>query len=157
VNDGMFRFWYRFIPQNIDRINNGRGEGVYENIKSHISDFMGEVFEDICKQYLWKLNREGKLEFAFAEKWWGTNPQKRQQSEIDIIAYDEKKAIFCECKWRNELVNESIITELIEKSAMFSFPVKEYMIFSKSGFEEECINKYSNSHNVKLISFDDMI
>jgi len=157
LNDGMFRFWYRFIPQNIDRINNGRGEGVYENIKSHISDFMGEVFEDICKQYLWKLNREGKLEFAFAEKWWGTNPQKRQQSEIDIIAYDEKKAIFCECKWRNELVNESIITELIEKSAMFSFPVKEYMIFSKSGFEEECINKYSNSHIVKLISFDDMI
>lgn len=157
LNDGMFRFWYRFVPKNIDRINNGRSEAVYSSIRESIPDFMGEVFENICVQYLWRQNVAGDIDFDFAERWWGTNPVLKQQSEIDIIAYDDKHAIFCECKWRNEPVKESVVKSLIEKAAMFHFPVKQYMIFSKSGFTAECEKNYGNNKDIALVSFEDMI
>lgn len=51
----MFRFWYRFIPENISIISRGASDLAYNRIKPCISDYMGEVFEEICKQYLWSL------------------------------------------------------------------------------------------------------
>jgi len=46
----MFRFWYRFIPDNLATINRGFSDVVYQKIASQISSFMGGVFEEICKQ-----------------------------------------------------------------------------------------------------------
>ena len=156
LDDGMFRFWFRFVAPNVDRINKGQGDIVYQNIESQISDFMGQVFEEICKQYLWKLNLAGELAFENAERWWGTDPRYKRQEEIDIIAYNDEKLIFCECKWRNEKVSIRILNELIEKSEMFSGKQKTYMMFSKSGYTEECI-KQADEKSVKLISMDTII
>lgn len=65
---------------------------------------MGSVFEDICKQYLWKLLLEGKapVEFSDLGRWWGTNPKTKQQEEMDTMGTDKDTALFAECKWTNE-------------------------------------------------------
>ena len=43
--DNLFRFWYRFVPQNIVAINSGRITSCYENVvKKNLSDYMGLVF-----------------------------------------------------------------------------------------------------------------
>ena len=154
--DGMFRFWFRFVAPNVDRINKDQGEIVYRNIEAQISDFMGQVFEEISKQYLWKLNLAGDVDFATAERWWGTNPHHKRQEEIDIIAYDDGKMIFCECKWRNEKVAKSILDNLIEKAEMFYGKEKSYMVFSKSGFTDECL-KLQDADEISLISLNDML
>lgn len=156
VEDNMFRFWYRFIPQNISLILTGALDKVYKRIESQIPSFMGEVFEEICKQYIWKMNVEDKTEFLFSKagRWWGTNPIKKSEEEIDIIAFDDDSAIFCECKWTNIKVASKVLDSLIEKSLMFNFKNKYYYIFSKSGFSN--MDKKLNN-NVKLIEFKDMI
>lgn len=156
IKDNMFRFWYRFVPQNVSQINSGAGERVYDGIERHISHYMGEVFEEICKQYMWKENIAERLPFYFrdAGRWWGTNPIKKSEQEIDIIAYDETQAIFCECKWTNEPVSNSILDGLIEKSMIFNYREKYYFLFSKSGYTKECIK--NAGRNVKLIDFKDM-
>ena len=41
VSDQMFRFWYKFVPQNIGLIQNDMAEMAYERIKPHVSDYMG--------------------------------------------------------------------------------------------------------------------
>ena len=156
LDDGMFRFWFRFVAPNVDRINKEQGDIVYKNIEPQISDFMGQVFEEICKQYLWKLNLAGEIDFASAERWWGTNPQHKRQEEIDIIAYNEGKMIFCECKWRNEKVSKSIVDNLIEKAEMFYGKEKSHVVFSKSGFTEECL-KQQDGDRIRLISLRDMM
>jgi len=155
--DNMFRFWYRFVPQNISQIQSGTGEKVYDSIQPQISNYMGEVFEEICKQYLWRENLAERLPFYFrdAGRWWGTNPTSKNQQEIDIIAFDDTSAIFCECKWTSEPVRKSVIEALIEKSQMFSYEVKFYYIFSKSGFADNCVK--SAEENVRLIEFKDMV
>ncbi|MCL1982518.1 MAG: ATP-binding protein [Clostridiales bacterium] len=154
--DNMFRFWYRFVPQYISQIQSHAGKKVYDSVAPHISTYMGEVFEDICKQYLWRENLAERLPFYFrdAGRWWGTNPRKKQEEEIDIIAIDDSQAIFCECKWRNEAVGRTVLDGLIEKSQMFNYRVKYYILFSKSGFTDEC--KAAASEYVRLVDFREM-
>lgn len=52
---------------------------------------MGSVFEEICRQYLWKLLLEEKcaISFCYLGRWWGTDPKRGTQEEIDIIGTDK--------------------------------------------------------------------
>jgi len=155
LNDGMFRFWYRFVYENISRIQLGLGEQVYEDVKPQISDFMGEVFEQMCKDYMWKA----ELPFSVSNigRWWGNNPLKKCEQEIDLIASNnsKSKAVFCECKWRNKKVYAEDIDELINKTEMFNFSEKYYYIFSKSGFTDSARKK--ESRTLSLVEFKDML
>ncbi|GHU41801.1 hypothetical protein FACS1894111_04670 [Clostridia bacterium] len=73
-----------------------------------------------------------------------------------MLAYSKDKthAIFCECKWTNAKMSESIIDVLIEKSEMFGYEKNYYYLFSKSGFTSATQKK--SSDNIRLIAFDDM-
>ena len=48
IDDNLFRFWYRFIPDSIASINRGLTDSVYKRIYPNINGYMGVVFEDIC-------------------------------------------------------------------------------------------------------------
>lgn len=37
----------------------------YKRIEPHLLDYMGKVFENICRQYLWNLLLSGKCPVAF--------------------------------------------------------------------------------------------
>lgn len=157
VEDNLFRFWYRFIPKNISALQNGMTDIVYNKISEQFEQYMGYVFEEICKQYLWIRNKRNSLPFIFTDlgRWWGTNSKTKTQEEIDIIASDEDKAIFCECKWRNEPAGTDILTKLKERSSLLHYSSCFFIIFSKSGFTDECI-KAAEDSNVQLISFSQM-
>ena len=81
IEDNMFRFWYRFVPENNSIIARGAVELAYRRIEPHLSDYMGHIFEDICSQYLWALLLKGKSPVDFSElgRWWGTDPRTRSQ------------------------------------------------------------------------------
>ena len=157
LNDGMFRFWYKFVYDNISEINMRQGKAIYNEIEAQVSDFMGETFEDICKQYLWQENIAGRLPFRFKDcgRWWGANPVKKEESEIDLLAYAKAdKCLFAECKWTNKKIDNQILDNLIEKASMFDYSDKYYVLFSKSGFKDEVKKKASDK--VILIEFKDM-
>jgi hypothetical protein len=115
---------------------------------------MGEVFESICMEYLWKENLP--INTSTIGRWWGNNPLKKTEQEIDLIAVNSSntKIIFCECKWRNEKMPKSVIDELIDKAAMFNCKTKFYYFFSKSGFTPAALDMAGD--NIKLIKFSDM-
>ena len=159
IEDHMFRFWYRFIPEHTSIISRGATGLAYNRIKPHLSDYMGGVFEDICKQYLWSLLLAGKCVIAFTDigRWWGTNPKTRQQVEIDIMGTDDKNtALFGECKWTNEKVDLGILESLIKKSQLFHCPTKYYYLFAKNGFTKGCMEKAEEMGNVTLVSYGDI-
>lgn len=158
IDDGMFRFWYRFVSENASLIQNGMADRVWKKVSPQISTFMGAEFEEICKQWLWKQNAAGALPFEFTElgRWWGNDPVKKAQAEIDILAViDEHTALFGECKWTNGKVDIGILKSLIERSGLFRYPQKRYILFSKSGFTEGCIVEAKHM-NVVLITLTDL-
>ena len=107
IEDNMFYFWYRFILENSSVIARGAANLVYKRIETQLSDYMGRIFEEICTQYLWKQLLLGNMpiEFISLGRWWGNDPRKRSQTEIDIMGeQDSNSAIFAECKWKNDIV-----------------------------------------------------
>ena len=106
----MFQFCYCFVPDNLALIGQGAKGRVYLRVETQSAAYMGFVFEEISKQYLWQENLRGNLpiDFTDAGRWSGNDPVKKEQTEIDILAdNEENEAIFAECKWRNENVGEA--------------------------------------------------
>ena len=160
LTDSMYLFWYRFVRPNSSSIIRGVGQQIYDTVvRPQLSDFMGAVFEEICKQYLFLPQVYSKLPFPIGEigRWWGNNPKLRCQEEIDIMSVMGKKALFCECKWRNDKVELSVVDKLIERGELFSYHDKYYCIFSKSGFSNEALSATEDDDNLALIDFDSML
>lgn len=121
---------------------------------------MGGVFEEICKQYLWEMNRQSKVAVTFTDlgRWWGNDPKNKCETEIDIIGtVDDKTALFCECKWTNEKVDTSVLNTLAERSKLFNFANVYLYIFAKTCFTKGCIDKAKELGNVELVTFDKMM
>jgi AAA+ ATPase superfamily predicted ATPase len=158
LDDSMFRFWYRFIPDNISLIQHGETDLAFEQIQPLLPAFMGDVFEDICLQYLWELNIAKKTPILFTDagRWWGNNHQKREECEIDIIAANKDDAIFAECKWTNEPVRLDILEKLLERSELFNYKKKFYYIFAKTGFTSAVRAEALKLGNVTLVEFMEM-
>lgn len=160
IEDNMFRFWYRFVPNNNSVIMRGAADIVYRRIEPQLSEYMGTVFEEICKQYLWKLLLDGNSPVEFSElgRWWGNDPIEKKQTEIDIMGEQDKKtALFGECKWTSEKVDLGVLETLIKRSKLFSYINVHLFLFSKSGFTKGCIDKANELGNVSLVTYADML
>jgi len=160
IDDNMFRFWYRFVPENASMIARGAADLVYKRIEPHLSEYMGKVFEEICKQYLWKLLLSGKspVEFTSLGRWWGNDPVHRCQAEIDIMGEQDKDtALFAECKWTTEKVDLAVLETLIARSELFPYKNKHFFLFSKSGFTKGCAEKAKEHGNVSLVTYGEIV
>ena len=158
LDDWMFIFWYRFVRPELSRIMAGLGDVVCDEVfETQLNSHTGRAFEECAKQYMWRMLKEKKLPVSFKKigRWWGSNPTKQQEEEIDFIALSENSAIFGECKWRNTPMGIDTLDELTHKSGLFSnFTSTHYMLFSKSGFTPVLKNK--NAKQVTLVGVDDM-
>jgi hypothetical protein len=159
LEDSMFRFWYRFIPDHIAAINRGLSDSVYQKIASQLTAFMGGVFEEIGKQYLWDLNRRGRAAIPFTDlgRWWGNDARRKQEAEIDIMGVgDHNSALFGECKWTNEKADAAVLETLIERSELLHYDHMHYYLFAKTGFTKGCEVLAGRLGNVTLVKFEDM-
>lgn len=141
--DHMFRFWYRFLPNGIDAVELGHGDTYYQHVvKPFLSDYMGDVFEDMCRYYTLYLGLTGKLPCTVTRvgKWWGTNPEKKEETDIDVVGLDtvKKEAVLGECKFKNEILDKSVFDALCSRNGLIDhhYRTVHYLLFSKSGFSD---------------------
>lgn len=153
--DSMFRFWFRFIANNQDQIALNRTSGVLKYIMDQLPQFLGAVFEEVSKSWLWKQDKL-PIDIKTIQNWWGNNPIKKRQEEIDIVAvnYDDSQAIVGECKWRNpDKLDYQMITTLIQRAELLPNIKKNYLYFfvkkAKPAFFE-----YAKQNNVNVIQYD---
>lgn len=160
IDDNMFRFWYRFVPENSSVIARGAVDIAYRRIAPHLSDYMGAIFEDICRQYLWKclLLDTSPVAFHSLGRWWGNDPREKKQTEIDIMGEQDKStALFGECKWTNEKVDTGVLETLIKRSQLFRYQQTYLYVFAKTGFTQGCIRAAKERGNVRLVTYDEIV
>lgn len=160
IQDQMFRFWFRFVGTNLSMITAGYGEQIFNRIVSErIPDFMGQVYEAICREWLLRQLAQNLTPIFFHQigRWWGGNPHTKKQEEVDILATDGEAAIIAECKWRNKSIDLEVLTGLCRKKDLFSYQEKYLYIFSKSGFTPGCREEAKKQPDVRLISFEEQI
>ncbi len=158
LSDFFFRFWYKYVFANSTTLSLLGASKYTDLIYNDISQVLGLAFEEVCLQYLTILARNNKLPFIpnGLGKWWGNNPQKKKQDDIDIMGVNGDKGIFCECKFKNEKFDLSEFNDLISASEIFTeIKEKYYYVFVKSEYTQAVIDK-SKEYNVKLLTIDDL-
>ncbi len=155
ISDFMFRFWYKYVFNNRSLLETGAEEIVYKKrVKPDYNQYMGLVFERICKEFMERVNVLGQLPILFSSigRWWGTDAKKKKEVEIDLIAKDGNNYLIGECKWQNENVDYRVLQDLKEKAEIFNKNREQtwFCLFSKSGFTKTLLDIASQDKSILL-------
>lgn len=159
LNDSMLVFWYKYVNRAVSLINVGKGENYYYNaVSDKIHDFMGKVFEKICKDFL--LMKVGENNFPIIteidnfQKSIVDDSGKQKQIEVDIIGKDGKDILVIgECKFTNEKVDKEILNGFIEKTCYIKGKNPLLCMFSLSGYTDYV---KENAGGVMLLTIEDL-
>ena len=156
IADNYLNFWFRFILPNRSLIESGNTDLVYQQmIALHLSDYMGSIFEDVCRQYI-RFYWKEKLKVAPKQigAHWGSN------LEIDVLTENiDGSHWFGECKWWEAPVGESVLNRLIEKATQVSDQWQQnsrYLLFSASGYTD-ALKRRASKEGVILIELNDLL
>ena len=168
LKDHMFKFWYEFIPKAISVIEMGQGELYYEKaVKPKLHEFMGSVFEEMCRYYTLEKGIQGEFGSFITETgtWWGVEQLRddegkwyQQATDIDVVGIStiDRTAVIGECKFKNEKIDKGIYETLIRRSRLISgkYSITKYLLFSLGGFSD-WFNGIDKT-NLVLITVEDM-
>jgi AAA+ ATPase superfamily predicted ATPase len=161
IADHCFRFWYKYVFMHSNGIETGAGRFIAESmVVPDLSTFIGKpAFEDVCRQYIIRKNKEKSLPFLATSfgTWWGTDNQKKQVADIDVVADNKplKKVLLCECKWRNESTDVGEVQKLLDKSRLLpGYSEYHFMFFSKSPYTKAALELAKENDNLRLVSLD---
>lgn len=159
IGDNFFRFWYRFVPSNMSALSSGRFNRIYDQaVKKHLSDYMGLVFEQMCREYLLRYAENLPILLADVGQWWGTDSKEKKEIQIDIVGtpIEGNEYIIGSCKYKNEKIGVDELQLLEHYAAVFGKGKKyHYYIFSKGGFTEG-LKEFEAKGNVKLLTLEDI-
>lgn len=159
IEDNYFRFWYRFVPRNMSAISAGRIREIYPRaIKAFFPDYMGLIFEKMCREYLLRYEDNLPVVLSDVGQWWGTDPQTRREIQIDIVGtpLEGNEYLIGSCKYRNERIGVDELELLRRYAAVFRREGKfHYYIFSKGGFTESLL-ELARQGEVTLLTLEDI-
>jgi len=161
ITDNFFRFWFHFVFPHMSDLETGDADGVFDHVvHPQLSMFTSPIFEEICREYIRKLNRQNTLGFRIAKlgRWWGA--LDGTQAEIDVVAIDaaSKQYILGECKFRNAPMDMNALEKLRANSGVARQGAKiQYALFSKSGFSESLISEAEQDENLLLFNLSDVL
>jgi hypothetical protein len=165
LNDNFFRFWFRFVYSSLSELEIGNYERVLAKIENELDTFTAPVFEEISKQFLLEMNKQGRLPFIFEKigKQWGKfrGEPGRNNYEIDLAAIntDTKEILFCECKWQQQQTGPDTIADLMAKSGYvrwYNRDRKEYFaVVSRAGFTRKA-REFAGENGVLLFDLGDV-
>ena len=159
LNDTMLEFWFRYVNRANSLINAGNGASYYfANVKDHIHDFMGSVFEKMAKEYLrMRAGKDGFPVLTDISDYQDTildENRRPKQIELDLLGKNGKTILLLgECKFKKSVFDKSDLDALLEKVKYMPVVNPVICIFSLSGFSEYV---KQSAGMCRLITIDDM-
>lgn len=137
IKDNYFNFWIRFVYRYREEIE----LEVYDFSDEKFNSYAGRVFEDVCREFVADLVKEGRLDFTKIGRWW------HKDREIDILALNERgrEILFGECKWQEGVDAERVCREIARKS--------EYVEWF-NGERKESFAVFARSFSEKIDEYD---
>lgn len=159
LNDSMLVFWFKYVNRSLSLINVGKGERYYQNTVSiQLHDFMGSVFEKMCKEYL--LMKAGEDSYPIIteidnyQKTVLDDEGKPKQIEVDILGKDGKDVLIIgECKFKNEKVDKDVFESFLEKAHYINSKKPLLCMFSLHGYTDYV---KANAAGVLLLTIEDL-
>lgn len=141
IVDNLSLFYYRYIFRFLSQRNVLEEDVFYDRYinEDFETQYVPRIFENICKQYLIRQNRTGKIEPPFDKigKYYYDDPKIRSNGEFDTVTEDPLGYIFYESKFRKEPVSLAMIHKEIKQVRATGLNCYKYGFFSRSGFQCE--------------------
>lgn len=154
ICDNLSLFYYRYVFKYSSQMNIMDSDVFYKKYieKDFEEYYVPHLFEDVCRQYLIRKNRAGKVEPVIEKigKYYYDNPVERTNGEFDIVTEDELGYAFYEVKFRKKPVSDEMIQEEMEQVKATGLNCYKYVFFSRSGFQCE------KKENVQLIELEEV-
>lgn len=161
ISDNLIRFWYRFVFDNKDEIQQNMGKIIYDDSLEDIDLFLSTGFEDVALSYLTEKNINGELGYHYGviRNYKVEKSQLGRSIELDGLANGLYKAknrlLVVECKYRNKALSLAVLEHVMESVSIFPAEHYDVYLFSKSGFANDILAL--DNPNVHLISMEDMV
>lgn len=151
IKDNFIRFWFRFVFPYRDLLETGQEDFVLQKLKqSFIENHVSYIYENVCREIVWDMNGNGVM-FNRVGRWWN------KDTEIDIVAYDSggEDILFGECKYSKNPKGIEVLADLKEKARDVEWNKgnrkEHYVIFSKSGFTTELLERAEKDKSIILV------
>ncbi len=141
IIDNLSLFYYRYIFRFLSQRSVLDEDVFYDRYirEDFETQYVPRAFESICRQYLIRQNRAGRIRPAFDKigKYYYDDPRTRTNGEFDTVTEDPQGYIFYESKFRKESLSPAMIGEEIRQVRATGLKCYRYGFFSRSGFQCE--------------------
>lgn len=141
IIDNLSLFYYRYIFRFLSQRSVLDEDVFYDRYirEDFETQYVPRAFESICRQYLIRQNRAGRIRPAFDKigKYYYDDPGTRTNGEFDTVTEDPQGYIFYESKFRKEPLSPAMIGEEIRQVRATGLKCYRYGFFSRSGFQCE--------------------
>lgn len=153
--DNLFKFWFKFVYPNEGLIESGDIPTVIRLIESQFDSYVGFVFEDVSKEFLYRIRPDLPFRFEKIGRWW------RKDVEIDLIALNEqtREMMLVECKWQKKKTGVDVLENLMAKvdHVKWGFGRRRdyFCVISKSGLSAKA-DAFAQENNILSFDLTDM-
>ncbi|MDO4616126.1 MAG: ATP-binding protein [Lachnospiraceae bacterium] len=155
ISDPLSAFYYRYIFRFASQRKIMDPEVYYNKYirEDFESVYVPHFFEEICKQYLIRRNKNGGISPVIEKigKYYYDLPKERRNGEFDIVTLDEKGYVFYEVKFRKEKITVSMVNEEITQVKATGMSCHKYVFISRSPVDIDGIED-----PVEVISLKDL-
>ena len=158
LDDPFLAFWYHFYLPNASALWAGHAEDVYRlAIEPRMSDYMGGLFEWICRAHaqLYLQERLGVPARSVGQIW-------AKDFDIDVAGtLLDGSMLYGECKWWSDPVGSNILDHLIDCSGKTAYgegnPNRHFLLYSRSGFTRDVSKRAAALPSIHLFSPSDLL
>ncbi|MFN8490501.1 MAG: ATP-binding protein [Caldilineaceae bacterium] len=139
LRDAYLRFYFRFIEPNLEMIEFGQADLLWERIGEQFRSFIGATaWEELCRE--WVLLQANLGQLPFPVELVGSHWSATAQIDVVAINWRDKALLLGECKWTATPIGVSVIRELVAKTSHVA-PAPDwqvyYAFFACAGFTPE--------------------
>ncbi len=139
IKDPTMRFYYRYLyPRAMERQVLGK-QAFYDLFiqEDFQTQLVPKVFEDICRQYLTKENKKGRLNpplFRIGTYWYDDKKAKKN-GQFDVAALTSNGYVAYEVKYLSRPLSDADIGKEEKEASEAPLPLSYAGFFSKSGYD----------------------
>ena len=117
ILDPYFAFWFRYVYPARSRLQIGGVEAVAKAIEADLDNFMGPVFERVCREWAARVSAHESLAGAEAL---GSAWTRTHDLEVDLVATRGKACVALgSCKWSRQ-ADARVLDDLLAARARLS-------------------------------------
>lgn len=141
ICDNLSLFYFRYIFKYSSQMKIMDPDVFYDKYIANDFEesYVPRKFEEICRQYLIRQNRLGKIDPVIEKigKYYYDDPKNHTNGEFDVVTLDEKGYVFYEVKFRKKKLSKEVIDEEIRQVEATNLNCYRYVFFSRSVFTED--------------------